>query len=354
MPQSAFDTKPNTVLIKNIYYLMSYAFNMLDVREYCMLETEDFSEMEDLLSAILLMGIESQRRRGFERDYQSIDDQGWRIKGRIDIRHTMQLQLSGRSEASYVYDEYTENTLFNQILKTCALILSGNDKVNVSRRQRLHGALAYLQHVSPISNPERISWSRIRFHRNNRSYQLLMSICYLILQQQLMGESKGERHLAMFDDVQAFSSLFERFLLNYYKHHFLQLHPKGQKPISPVVDAPSFLPTMFEDVVLTHKNKTLILDAKCYGKILSMRFNQKRLSAEHVRQIYYYASHTGTPDNTTALLIYAGTEKDHITETWHDQNYRLGCVTLDLNQAFDKIRSQLDAIPNYLLFADSD
>lgn len=345
MAQSALATKPVTILVKNVYHLMSYAFNAVDVREYRTLEAEDFSGMDDLLAAILLLGIESQRRRGLERDYQPVRERGWRIKGRIDMGGTMRLQMSGRAEVAYVYDEYTEDTLCNRILKTSALILSGSGEVSSSRRRRLHGALAYLQGVSPIADPARIPWNTLRYHRNNRSYQMLMGVCHLVIQHQLMGEREGERHLAVFDDRQAFSALFERFLLNYYRRHFPELDPKGQSEMKPGPDAPSFLPAMYEDVVLTHGDRTLIIDAKCYGRILSMRFDQPRLSAEHVRQIFYYAIHTGSPENTSALLVYAGTEESHVAETWRDQGYEMGCITLDLNREFTEIRGQLDTIP---------
>ena len=76
MAQSALATRPATVLVKNVYHLMSYAFDAVDVKEYRTLETEDFSGMDDLLAAILLLGIESQRRRGLERDYQPVEEQG--------------------------------------------------------------------------------------------------------------------------------------------------------------------------------------------------------------------------------------------------------------------------------------
>lgn len=350
MAQSALATKPGTVLVRNVYHLMSYAFNAVDVREYRALETEEFSGMDDLLAAILLLGIESQRRRGLERDYQPVEEQGWRIKGRIDMGRTMRLQMSGRPEAAYVFDEYTEDTLCNRILKTSALILSGSGEVARDRRRRLHGALAYLQRVSPIADPARIPWSRLGYHRGNRSYRLLMGVCRLVIQRQLMGARSGESRLAVFDDRQAFSALFERFLLNYYRRHFSGLDPRGQREIRPGPDAPPFLPAMYEDVVLTHGGRTLIIDAKCYGKIFSMRFDQPRLSAEHVRQIFYYATHTGTPEDTSALLVYAGTEEDHVAETWRDQGYGMGCVTLDLNRGFAEIREQLDSIPREMLY----
>lgn len=345
MPQSALDTKPSTVLVRNIYYLMSYAFDAVDVREYQSLATEDFDDLEDLLAAILLLGIESQRRRGLEREYSPREEEGWRIKGRVDMRRTMRLQVAGRNTAAYEYDEYTEDTLFNRILKTCAMLLVGSDRVSGARRRHLRGVLPYLQGVSVLTDVSRVPWDRLRYHRGNRTYRLLMNVCFLIVNRQLLTQEVGNRQLAVFDDAQAFSSLFEGFLFNFYRRHFPELRPRSQQSIAPGPDTPSFLPTMYKDVTLFDGRRTLILDAKCYGRIFSTRFEQRKLSAEHVRQIFYYASHSGSPEAVSALLVYAGTEEAEGDERWSDQGYSLGCVTLDLNRPFPEIRAALEEIP---------
>lgn len=345
MPQSALDTKPSTVLVRNVYYLMSYAFDAVDVREYQSLATEDFDDLDDLLAAILLLGIESQRRRGLEREYRPREEEGWRIKGRVDMRRTMRLQVAGRNAAAYEYDEYTEDTLFNRILKACAMTLVGSDQVSESRRRRLRGALPYLQGVGALADLSRVPWDRLRYHRGNRTYRLLMNVCFLIARRRLLTQDAGDRQLAVFDDAQAFSALFEGFLFSFYRRHFPELRPRSQQSIAPGPGTPSFLPTMYKDVTLFDGERTLILDAKCYGRIFSARFGQGKLSAEHIRQIFYYASHSGSPEDISALLVYAGTEEAGSDELWSDQGYALGCVTLDLNRPFSEIRETLEDIP---------
>lgn len=121
------------------------------------------------------------------------------------------------------------------------------------------------------------------------------------MNRQLLTHEVRDRQLAVFDDAQAFSP------------------PEGKK--------------------------VLILDAKCYGRIFSTRFEQRKLSAEHVRQIFYYASHSGSSEDVSALLVYAGTEEAESDERWSDQGYSLGCVTLDLNRLFPEIGETLEEIP---------
>lgn len=343
MANNALDTKPNTVLVKNVYYLMSYAFRTIEVGEFRQLGTEDFEGMDDLLAAIVLLGFESQRRRGFERNYHPVDEVGWRIKGQLDVRGTMAFQRKREAKAAYRYDEYSEDTILNRILKTSIATLVGDTAVSTDRRRMLRSALSFMQEVTVIDDPDRIRWSELRYHRSNRSYELLMNVCYMVIQRQLMDPSSNKARLALFDDRQQFSALFEGFLLNYFKMHFPQLEPAARKlPRSDT--APAFVPTMLTDVSLSYGKKKLILDAKCYGRILSMRYDAGTVSADHIRQIYYYASHSGCPGDVSAMLIYAGTEELPSNKLWTDNGYAIGCAALDLNTDFQQLSATLDSI----------
>lgn len=344
MSKTALKTKPETVLVRNVFYLMSYAFRTLDVKDYERIGSEEFRGMDDLLAAILLIGVETQRRRGFERDYKTVREEGWRIKGRVDIRQTMKLEMANQPIAAYDYDEYDEDTLLNRILKTAIMTLIGKADVQDERRRRLHGAMAYMQGVSTMADPSSICWSKLRYHRNNRSYELLMNVCYLVIQQQLMDPQCDDRSVASFDDKQWFSALFENFVLNYFKRHYPALKVTGQTPIRPDDNAPSFVPSMFTDVVLSNGERALVIDTKCYGRIFSMNFGKEIMSADHVRQIFYYATHTEASVDVAAMLLYAGTAESQTNELWEDKGYCLGCKTLCLNTGFDSIAAGLDRI----------
>ena len=56
----------NSILIKNIFIMLSYAFQVLQEENYKKVAAEEFQNMEDLLAAILAKGVAQQVKRGRE------------------------------------------------------------------------------------------------------------------------------------------------------------------------------------------------------------------------------------------------------------------------------------------------
>ena len=114
-----------------------------------------------------------------------------------------------------------------------------------------------------------INW-KILYDRNNQTYKMLVNICYLVINGLIHTEKSGKVKLMNFSDDQLMSSLYEKFLLNYFKkeHPYLLTHsPHIDWQIDDGMD--SLLPKMKTDVTLEYENKILIIDAKFYKKILS-------------------------------------------------------------------------------------
>lgn len=57
------------ILIKNIYYMLAYAFQSLLHTGFDKLEKEDFDDIHNLFSAILAQGIGLQLKQGLYREY---------------------------------------------------------------------------------------------------------------------------------------------------------------------------------------------------------------------------------------------------------------------------------------------
>lgn len=336
------------VVIKNIYYMMAYAFRALDVKAYAQMEAEEFDGFADLVAAILTIGISMQRRRGFERDYEELSESMHGVKGRIDARETMGSRARQSSEVTCSFDELTSNTYKNRILKTCAKILLLRNDVALLHRRNLKRCLVSMAGVEEI-DPHRIEWGRLRYHRNNGGYQILMNVCYLVVHGFLLTEQPGDYRLAQFRDAQRLHALFENFVLEYFKREHPELNVRAKIVNRGTTgDAPAFLPQLWTDVTLQRGSSVLIIDTKCYGQILHAHYDGKILAPAHLNQIQSYVIHESYSDPTErvqGMLLYALTDHDDaMCESWKEIGHTWHCRTLDLGQEFAGISKQLDAV----------
>ena len=57
------------ILVKNIYYMLAYAFQALNSQRYKNIATEKFQNIGELMAAILITGIDQQVKRGLGKEY---------------------------------------------------------------------------------------------------------------------------------------------------------------------------------------------------------------------------------------------------------------------------------------------
>ena len=60
-------TKDKSIFIKNIYYMLSYAFQILKQSNYDEVASEQFDKVQDLFAAILSKGVAQQLKQGLYR-----------------------------------------------------------------------------------------------------------------------------------------------------------------------------------------------------------------------------------------------------------------------------------------------
>jgi 5-methylcytosine-specific restriction enzyme subunit McrC len=61
--------KDKSIFIKNIYWMLAYAFTVLQHREYEYVAKEEFVNIHSLFAAILAGGISRQLKQGLYREY---------------------------------------------------------------------------------------------------------------------------------------------------------------------------------------------------------------------------------------------------------------------------------------------
>ena len=214
--------KDKSIFIKNIYYMLSYAFTTLNQGGYENVATEEFENMHNLFAAILAKGIGTQLKQGLYREYLNRKEDIAVVRGKIDMPGTIQNRLARKRVLTCEYDELSENNLMNQILKTTAMLLLRHARVDQEYKNDLKKEMLFFSNVDTI-DPSTIRWAAIRFQRNNNTYRMLISLCQLILEGMLLTTDTGEYKLAYFIDQQRMNRLYEKFILEYYKREHPEL-----------------------------------------------------------------------------------------------------------------------------------
>ena len=194
------------IKIQNIYHMLAYAFQILKEQGYASCGTEDFENTADLLSAILVRGVSIQIKRGLGRTYIELTEPLSCLRGKIDVTESIKQQTLIKQQLVCTYDEFSEDTYMNRILKTSMELLIRYD-IPKTRKKELRNLLLYFKDVRTI-DIHTIDWN-FRFNRNNQSYQMLMSVSYLLIKGLLQTTADGTVKLMQFIDEQRMCRLYE-------------------------------------------------------------------------------------------------------------------------------------------------
>lgn len=339
--------------IKNIYYMLSYAFQLLNEQGYKNLATEDFDNVGDLCSAILIQGISQQLKRGLGREYISETDTISAIRGKIEIAESIKSQSMLRNQMVCTYDEFSVNLPLNQIVKSTVMLLMKSD-IAKSRKKELRKLMVYFDDVSTV-DVRSINWA-INYNRNNQTYRLLITICYLVVKGLLQSKSDGSVKMMDFLDEQRMCRLYEKFILEYYKKHYPQIKTTASQIDWALDDGiDTMLPTMQSDIMLSYKNgeieKTLIIDAKYYTHTTQVQYDVHTLHSNNLYQIFTYVKNKATKGGeVSGMLLYAKTNEEiHPNNEYQMSGNKIIVRTLDLNCDFEVIASQLNKIADAFL-----
>lgn len=343
-------TKDKSILINNIYHMLSYAFQTLNQENYDDVAVESFDEMYDLLAAILAKGIGIQLKQGLYREYINLQEKLPVMRGKINMPGTIKNRLAHERVLTCDFDELSENNLFNKIIKTTVMLLLRNAKVKAEYKDDLKKKMLYFSNVDTLE-PTSIKWSSIRFQRNNKTYRMLISICQLIIEGMLITTESGDYRLASFVDEQRMCRLYEKFILEYYTRHYPELTVSAsQIPWSVDDGIRTMLPVMQTDIHLQQDNTVLIIDAKYYSHTTQTQFDKHTLHSNNMYQIFTYVKNRdyefGKEEHeVSGMLLYAKTEEEiQPNNVYQMHGNQITVRTLDLNLPFSEIALQLNEI----------
>ena len=285
----------------------------------------------DLLSAILVKGVSVQIKRGLGRTYIEETEPLSCLRGKIDLTESIKQQTLIKQQLVCTYDEFSVDSYMNQVLKTTMEMLLRYD-IPKTRKKELRNLLLYFKDVGTL-DIYNINWN-FRFNRNNQSYQMLMSVCYLVIKGLLQTTADGTVKLMQFLDEQRMCRLYEKFILEYYKKHYPQIKTAASQIGWALDDGISaMLPTMQSDIMLTYGEKTLIIDAKYYGHTTQKQYDVHTLHSNNLYQIFTYVKNKAVAGGeVSGMLLYAKTDEAVLpNNSYMMSGNKISVKTLDLD-----------------------
>lgn len=127
--------------IKNVYYMLTYAFKELKRNNYEQIAGEDFEDIHDLFAEILSLGIAYLLKQGLHRQYVIKEEELQTLRGKLSMQQTIYKRTKRDTHLVCEYDTFSENNVFNQILKSGVLLLLRYSDVSSERKAKLRKLL---------------------------------------------------------------------------------------------------------------------------------------------------------------------------------------------------------------------
>lgn len=337
--------------IANIYYLLCYAWDVLEEKESLTeVDALDSTDLLDLFARVLVNGTRRLLRRGLDRGYLPREEELAGVRGKLLVTSTLRRNLLRRGRAACSWDELEYDTLPNRILKTTLQRLREAAELERNTRADVHDLLRWLAPVQAI-NLRAEHFRRVQLHRNNRIYLFLLHICEFIHEHWLPAEHGGSRHFRDFVR-DGLPRLFESFVFNFYRREL-----QGDWQVSsPVInwqfatgneDAIDLVPRMETDVCLCCPSRAIILDTKFYAQTLKAgAYGTAKLSPANLYQLFTYLRQRSSEpgwEQAEGVLLYPRTTRD-IAVDFTTHGHRIRALTLDLSAPWQTIRAGLRRI----------
>ena len=342
------------IRVRNVFHMLAYAFSALTEQGYRAVATEDFDNAAELCAAILERGVSLQLKRGLGQEYVNRTEARSSLRGAIKATESVKSQAIWRRQLVCSYDEFSVDTTMNRVIKATVALLVRSD-ISRARKKSLKKLMVYFANVREI-DLHTVNWN-MRYDRNNRTYRMLMAVCWLVVKGLLQTQSDGSVRMTDFFDEQRMSRLYEKFILEYYRKEHPRLRASASFVEWALDDGMSEgLPAMRSDITLSARGRVLIIDAKYYAATMQTNFDKKTVHSGNLYQIFAYVKNkqavlerAGESVEVSGMLLYAATDEEVQPDvTYRMSGNQIGVRTLDLDRPFEEIRAQLDGIADML------
>lgn len=346
--ETAQSSRWSAVPIENIYYLLCYAWDALDEGEALDLSPEQSLTIIDLFARVLVRGTRELLARGIDLDYTARRGAVAGIKGKLDVGATVKGITWTRGQTICTFDERGVNVPHNQILKATLRRLAALSSLAPRLATEADELAAQFTTVRDIA-PSAEMFRSVRVHRNNRLYDLLIHVCRLIHDNPFLETIPGQ---ATFPDFLGgrgeMARLFEAFIYHFYEREqreFTVRRPVIEWHAAAGTDL-DMLPIMRTDVVLTARDRRIVIDTKYYERSFQQYRGSIKIRSPHLYQLLAYLQNMAAAGHAPleGVLLYPVVDAP-FHKTYTLLGHHVTVRSVDLSQPWRAIRQELlDAI----------
>ena len=305
--------------IKNLFYMLCYAWNILTIKDTIKVGEEDFTDAYNLLGRIFSFGIGKLIRSGFRRSYIPEREELSTLRGKISIKDSISSLSIQRKRLVCEYDEYSTNEPFNQILKYTIDALLKNDAIHKSIKKDLRKQAPFFAGIDCLE-PTKANRKKLVFDKNNVIYKMLIHVAVMLYDSSMVNEETGNQVFKDFFREEQMQKVYETFLLNFYSMHldrstyrvyapkFTWLKSNEKDLWDDVEEADTLMPELRTDIVIENKQKNIqfIIDAKYYKNALvkSHHSEAKKFRRDHISQVFTYMANSPFEGTKRGALLY--------------------------------------------------
>ena len=338
--------------LATLYYLLCYAWQRLP--EPAVLhatEAAPFHRPLELLTQMLLHATRQRLRRGLPLTFGRQQRETRSLRGRVVLAPTLGRALLPQGRAVCGFEELGPAQPLHRLLAGTLAALASHPGLPLALRREVSAVRRGLPaSVVPLV-PAAPVFGALRRQRPAAAEAFLLHLCELIFETALPAPAAGGRgRFADFRrDERLMARLFEQAVRNFYRREQRQYRVFAET-IAWQAEAPhapdlALLPTMLTDTTLESPARKIILDTKYYAAALRPRYDQTRLIAPHLYQLFAYL-HNQRPTPGQALegiLLYPATTAA-VDVRYALSGHPVRIATLDLHQPWPGIAADLLAL----------
>ena len=349
--------------IRNVWHMLLYAWNEVpldQVRSWPLQHAalERAPTLDALLALVLIRLIQQRLRIGLGHEYIEETNSLRGIRGRINFAETINQHALERGQLICQFQGYHLNSLKNQIIRsTLARLVKvgefGPDPALVREiQQKLRLLLRDLDGIDFIElTPDLIRRQLYARSGHDHDYRLMLSICDLILQRQIPGDSEGRTRalVPMIDrELLVLYKIYERFVANFYRMHLKDWEVSAQKRLEwHAAEANERLPLMIPDIVMQDRStrRMIVLDTKFTAQSLTEnQWGKAIFDSSHLYQLYTYLKsqeHISEVHRTAAGILLYPAVRNRFSERVKLQDQVIRIESVDLAAPWQEIEGQL-------------